>query len=523
MMQIRAVLECACGHCDLGCDCKLTRQAEGGSACSLRHAGMMNVTSSAVPTTTHSVEVGHGVEQSHVGAADERVCDLRVEGRDADKLHRRRKASSHSASDDHEEVARSDGCRWHAMDDRHGQHGESEAEEECHHPRLQRLVALAPPRCKVAKDELEGEVDEHRQREVLLAESLFDELESCDCLVCLEADLGDKVDEDESLDVFELADAPHDRVDLLDVHVGSIVCLFVFLLEEEQPCGHHDETDCPETHVGRQRQERIVERCGSEVLVAELDRVERKEDGEAEEVARVEAYSLGRAGVREILLREQRERPAVDRNVLRGGKEDEHEEDERDELDVWQVGEEQLVDVAREVPEHDADDGLDGHDPALAATERELADQRKLQLVDEGRVDDGAPEELERVRIRAEHEEANVAVAELGLQKERHGAECKTDGNTLKQVKHDEKNHGTLVARREVHEAGSLLAALLLWIIGLDVCFCDRGVPCRKQLGVVAGSVCQRLFRPLCGSHTVSTVFRHLQAGSAGIMRWRKT
>lgn len=62
-----------------------------------------------------------------------------------------------------------------------------------------------------------------------------------------------------------------------------------------------------------------------------------------------------------------------------------------------------LLDVVAEPPEEQADDGLDGDDPALAAAE----------FGAEARVDDGGPQELERVRVGAEGEDADLRVREL--------------------------------------------------------------------------------------------------------------
>lgn len=54
----------------------------------------------------------------------------------------------------------------------------------------------------VAKADLEGEVDQHSKRHVFLRETLVEELEVSDGVIGLEADLGDKVDDYEGLNVW---------------------------------------------------------------------------------------------------------------------------------------------------------------------------------------------------------------------------------------------------------------------------------------------------------------------------------
>lgn len=80
--------------------------------------------------------------------------------------------------------------------------------------------------------------------------------------------------------------------------------------------------------------------------------------------------------------------------------------------------------MAAEPPEHEADDGLDGHDPALPSS----------KFGREDRVDDGRPEELERVGVGAEAEDADLRVRELCAEEERDGPECEADRDALQEV-----------------------------------------------------------------------------------------
>lgn len=185
--------------------------------------------------------------------------------------------------------------------------------------------------CRYApsSDDLEGEVDENGDGHVLLEQTLLEELERCDRVIGHETDFSEEVKDDERLDVcggraqdsainakvgrvekkaiggrtLELDNAPHDRVDLLDVHVGVVLGDRVLQEEErrpkvnrvkgrtkqkekdvylvlvlEQPGRDEHVYDAPEVQVASEGNERCVERRRAEVFIAELDRVEGEED-----------------------------------------------------------------------------------------------------------------------------------------------------------------------------------------------------------------------------------------------------
>ena len=56
----------------------------------------------------------------------------------------------------------------------------------------------------ISQANLKGKVDENGESHVFLAETFVEEFEVCDCVVGLEADFGDEVDDDDALDVAEL-------------------------------------------------------------------------------------------------------------------------------------------------------------------------------------------------------------------------------------------------------------------------------------------------------------------------------
>jgi hypothetical protein len=67
--------------------------------------------------------------------------------------------------------------------------------------RLESLVTARPLGGQVSKDNLEGEIDQDGQCEVLLPQSLLEELKRSRGVVGGGSKLGHEVDEDESLDV----------------------------------------------------------------------------------------------------------------------------------------------------------------------------------------------------------------------------------------------------------------------------------------------------------------------------------
>lgn len=98
-----------------------------------------------------------------------------------------------------------------------------------------------------------------------------------------------------------------------------------------------------------------------------------------------------------------------------------------------------LLDIAAEPPKHDSDNRLDRNDPAFSPP----------QFRGKDRVDDGRPQQFERVRVRAEGKDSDLRVGEFRSQEERDRTEREADGDALQEVEGDEEGEGALVARRE--------------------------------------------------------------------------
>lgn len=142
-----------------------------------------------------------------------------------------------------------------------------------------------------------------------MLEALIQQLQAGNCVVGLEADFGDQVDDDEGLDVFELKDAPHGLVDFLDA-VG--VAVAVFALHECEAEGDDEVCPAPKGKVAVELEQAGFSGCAgrAEPFVCEVLRVEGKEDGVGKELAGCEAHGLGGRGVCEVLLRQESEGPA---------------------------------------------------------------------------------------------------------------------------------------------------------------------------------------------------------------------
>jgi predicted TIM-barrel fold metal-dependent hydrolase len=68
--------------------------------------------------------------------------------------------------------------------------------------RFKRFISLTPPRGEVAKQDLERKVNQHGQREILLLQSLFEQLETRRSVVGRRTELGHEVNDDEGLNVW---------------------------------------------------------------------------------------------------------------------------------------------------------------------------------------------------------------------------------------------------------------------------------------------------------------------------------
>jgi hypothetical protein len=119
-------------------------------------------------------------------------------------------------------------------------------------------------------------------------EALFEKFEGCHRVVYLETDFADQVDDEEGLDIWLLARvsssqedrintfktdyAPHDLVDLLDVHVRIIFADRIFLFDKCQPGSDDQEYQSPEPQISTKRNQSVFERNRTKVLVATRQR-----------------------------------------------------------------------------------------------------------------------------------------------------------------------------------------------------------------------------------------------------------
>ena len=217
-------------------------------------------------------------QQRHVRAADDGVGDLGVECADSNKHDRVHERGEHVLCDDDEEEPARCAVAGEDGDDELREARCDEAADEGPAPDVHGRVRLAPLADVVAQEDFNGEVDEDDEGELFLLEALVEQLQAGDCVVCLEADLRDQVDNDEGLDVLELQDAPHGLVDFFDA-VG--VAVAVFALQECQTERHDQIRPAPESEIAVELEKTGVGGCGrrAEPFVREVLRVEGKEYG----------------------------------------------------------------------------------------------------------------------------------------------------------------------------------------------------------------------------------------------------
>lgn len=158
----------------------------------------------------------------HVRPTHDGIRNPRMIRRDAHELDRRGERAEYVQDDEQHKHARRKRWLRHEIDEEHVDPREGQPRPECIVPRPQRPVSDRPSGRVVPADELTREVDENSKRKIGLAKAFFNHFEAEHRVVCLEADLGDKVYEEQQLDVAQLADFPHDAVDLLQVQVRVV-------------------------------------------------------------------------------------------------------------------------------------------------------------------------------------------------------------------------------------------------------------------------------------------------------------
>lgn len=116
-------------------------------------------------------------------------------------------------------------------------------------PDSDRFVLLAPFSGVVTQHDLKREVDQNRQSEIFLAESLVQEFEIGDGIIGLETNLGDQMNDDESLDILQFEDSTHRLVDVPD---AFLFFREVLLFEDCEADGDKNVHPAPEGEVGVQ-------------------------------------------------------------------------------------------------------------------------------------------------------------------------------------------------------------------------------------------------------------------------------
>lgn len=176
-------------------------------------------------------------------------------------------------------------------------------------PDVHGRVGLAPFADVIAQEDFNGEVDKDNQGELFLLEALVKQFQAGDCIVGLEANLCDQVDDDEGLNVLQLQNTPHGLVYLLYA-VGAAIA--VLALHERKAKGYEKVRPAPECEISVKFEETGFGRCvgGAEPFVCEVFRVEGEEYSVRKELASCEADGLGGRGVCEVLFGKECKGPA---------------------------------------------------------------------------------------------------------------------------------------------------------------------------------------------------------------------
>lgn len=237
-------------------------------------------------------------KQRHVSASNRGIRNLSMESRNRHKHDRAHESAEDVFDNDNDKIParRAAGRR----EEHHCQLGKDrchEAPNKCPRPQSHRLILLRPFSGVVAQSDLKGEVDQHGQGQIFLRETFVQELEVRNCIVRLEADLGDQVDHNESLYVLQFQNATHDSV---DSHDGVLLLGAVLFLENSKAESDDYVGPTPESEVAAEGEKAGVERSGAEPFVGEVGRGQGEKDGVGEELAGCQADGLRGGCVGEI-------------------------------------------------------------------------------------------------------------------------------------------------------------------------------------------------------------------------------
>lgn len=261
-------------------------------------------------------------EKSHVSTANDRVRDARVEGRDGNKHDGVGKSGKDVLGNDNQHVPRGDTLGREHDNSKLRENGSHQTTHEAPAPETHGRELLRPLSCIVSQTDLEGEVDQNSEGHVLGTESLVKKLEVGDSIVGLEADLGNKVDDDDGLDVLQVEHTPHDLVDVPD---AILVFGTLLALHQTQADRHSNVSPAPKGKVSTQRHQAVVKRFGAEPTVGKLFGVESQKDSIRQELASSQADRLRGGSVRDVAGRQKCQGPAVNSNVLSSAHEHEEE------------------------------------------------------------------------------------------------------------------------------------------------------------------------------------------------------
>ncbi|KAI6775278.1 hypothetical protein HG530_002036 [Fusarium avenaceum] len=176
-------------------------------------------------------------KECHVGTANNRVRYSSMESRDSNKHDGVCECGEEVLANDHQQIPRCNSFIWENGDNELAKQSSDKSACEAPAPKTHGCILLRPHSRVVAQANFEREINQNCQSHVVLAKALIQELQVGDTVVSLEANLGDEVHNDDSLDVLEFEYAPHDAIDIPDT---IFVLRLVLLLQKAESNRHND-------------------------------------------------------------------------------------------------------------------------------------------------------------------------------------------------------------------------------------------------------------------------------------------
>jgi len=141
-------------------------------------------------------------KERHICAANGWIGDFGVKGRHGDEHYGRHEGGKDVLDNDEQQIGSGGaGGRGENHDNELCKSSSDKTADESPTPEAHRGVLLAPLASIVAEGYLKRKIDKDGQSKVFLRETLFQQFEIGDGVICLETNLGNEMDDDKGLNV----------------------------------------------------------------------------------------------------------------------------------------------------------------------------------------------------------------------------------------------------------------------------------------------------------------------------------